>query len=251
MIILLRFILPQSRNKITEMTSSGSTRSMCFWIIWLKKKCRRHPSCLIGPLMWGVVICLLKRRTCSLVFKDFFFFYIPLLVQTWIFLHRGRSVYGQPQCSAPKKELLWNSSNFQCPLKEWPRPWELHTVVASVLTRLKALRTTVQFKDVSEKAYIQAEAADINIPDVIPGQARCREIPAKLKALFHIGDWRLSATESGGALPSQPVLSSLSYAHIQELQRHFEGKGKFAKIKTDNSLPDRSVKVGCWRWASH
>lgn len=28
------------------------------------------------------------------------------------------------------------------------------------------------FKDISEKATIQAEAADINILDVIPGQAR-------------------------------------------------------------------------------
>lgn len=30
----------------------------------------------------------------------------------------------------------------------------------------------MQFKEVPEKAPIQAEAADINIPDVIPGSAR-------------------------------------------------------------------------------
>lgn len=31
----------------------------------------------------------------------------------------------------------------------------------------------MQFKEVSEKATFEAEAADISIPDVIPGQARC------------------------------------------------------------------------------
>lgn len=54
-----------------------------------------------------------------------------------------------------------------------------HTNVAAVLTRLKAQRTSLQFKEVPERASVQAEAADINIPDVIPSQAKCREIPAK------------------------------------------------------------------------
>lgn len=30
----------------------------------------------------------------------------------------------------------------------------------------------MQFKEVSERAAVPTEAADINIPDVIPGQAR-------------------------------------------------------------------------------
>lgn len=49
---------------------------------------------------------------------------------------------------------------------------QLHPIVAYVLTRPEALRTTVQFKDVSERAAVQTGAADINIPDVIPGHAR-------------------------------------------------------------------------------
>lgn len=49
---------------------------------------------------------------------------------------------------------------------------ELHNIEAGVLTRLNAQRTMVQFKEVPEKAPVQAEAADINIPDVIPGSAR-------------------------------------------------------------------------------
>lgn len=49
---------------------------------------------------------------------------------------------------------------------------ELHNIEAGVLTRLNAQRTMVQFKEVPEKAPVQAEAADINIPDVVPGSAR-------------------------------------------------------------------------------
>lgn len=45
-------------------------------------------------------------------------------------------------------------------------------MVTDVLTRLEAPRTKTQFKEVSERAAVQTEAADINIPDVIPGQAR-------------------------------------------------------------------------------
>lgn len=66
--------------------------------------------------------------------------------------------------------------------------WELHTIVAEDLRRMKALRTIVQFKGVSEKATIQAEEVDINILHVILGQARRYEILAKLKTLFYISD---------------------------------------------------------------
>lgn len=47
--------------------------------------------------------------------------------------------------------------------------WELYSIVAGVLTRLKALRTIVQFKGIWEKTTIQAEAVDIKIPNVILG----------------------------------------------------------------------------------
>lgn len=56
----------------------------------------------------------------------------------------------------------------------------------------------MQFKEFTEKATIQVEAATINIPDVIAGQAGWREIPAKLKVLFCISEWGPSAT--GGSL---------------------------------------------------
>lgn len=49
----------------------------------------------------------------------------------------------------------------------------LYCIVAAVLTRLKALRTMVQFKGILEKASIRAEAVvDINIPSVILGWSR-------------------------------------------------------------------------------
>lgn len=104
-------------------------------------------------------------------------------------------LWGWPQWSWA---VTSNSNHTKYPLQEWPKPGLLHTIVA-FLMRVNAQRTRVQFKEVSERTTIQAVAADINIPAVIPGQPRHREIPAKLKAVFCSIDWRLSDIDWGAS----------------------------------------------------
>ncbi|XP_051562853.1 zinc finger MYM-type protein 1-like [Myxocyprinus asiaticus] len=55
-----------------------------------------------------------------------------------------------------------------------------YDIVSGIVTRLRDLRTEEEFKSIYERATSHAEAASIDVPDVIPGHGRRRKIPAKL-----------------------------------------------------------------------
>lgn len=172
--------------------------------------------------------------------------HIPLFAQTHISRHRGRRVRSAT-VQRPRASVYWNSNHFKCSLKEWRRPGSCTPIVAGVLTRLKARRTAMQFKEVSEKATIQAEAADISIPHVIPGQGKALRNTCKVKgAVPH--QWLKTISHRVWRSFTKPVCTSSFLMLIFRSSRVLQGKGNLSKIKTDNTHPDRSVKVGCWRW---
>jgi hypothetical protein len=78
-----------------------------------------------------------------------------------------------------------------------------YTIVEGVIQRVKAMRTDEAFKVLFTKAKRQAEAAGIEVPEEIPGQARRRKVPQKYKYSSK------SATEDYQA---------------QDLEEHYRGK---------------------------
>lgn len=56
-----------------------------------------------------------------------------------------------------------------------------YTVVNGVISRMNTLRTEEEFKEINRNATIQAETRGINVPEEIPGQARRRKVPTKIK----------------------------------------------------------------------
>lgn len=242
------------------MTSGGSTRSMsscniCFEKVWEEIQ----EESVMFDWTADVIHCeeasfVLKqqKRTYSLVCEEVIL-HIPLFAQTHILLHRGCCVRWTT-VQRPKASVSWNSNNFKCPLKEWSRPGSCKPIVAGVLTRLKAQRTTVQFKEVSEKATIQAEAADISIPHVIPGQGKAPRNTCKVKgAVPH--QWLKTISYRVWRSFTKPVCTSSFLMLIFRSSRGvFQGKGNLSKIKNRQYKPwqmcqsrmlEMSMLLGC------
>lgn len=98
-----------------------------------------------------------------------------------------------------------------------------YDIVCGIVTRLRDLRTEEEFKSIYERATSHAEAAGIDVPDVIPGHGRRRKIPAKLMQCSK------SATEDHEPRTLEEFYRvRLFYTFLdvclQELQKQFEGK---------------------------
>ncbi|CAB1445280.1 unnamed protein product, partial [Pleuronectes platessa] len=86
-----------------------------------------------------------------------------------------------------------------------------YTIVEGVIQRVKAMRKDEEFKVLFSKAKGNSEAAGIEVPDEIPGQARRRKVPQKYKYSTK------SATEDYQA---------------QDLEEHYRGKVFFTFLDT-------------------
>ena len=86
-----------------------------------------------------------------------------------------------------------------------------YTIVEGVIQRVKAMRKDEEFKVLFLKAKGNSEAAGIEVPDEIPGQARRRKVPQKYKYSTK------SATEDYQA---------------QDLEEHYRGKVFFTFLDT-------------------
>ncbi|XP_061909659.1 zinc finger MYM-type protein 1-like isoform X1 [Entelurus aequoreus] len=110
-----------------------------------------------------------------------------------------------------------------------------YSVVGGVTDTLSNLRTEEQFSKLFKNATEKAEASEISIPTVPPGQKRQRKVPAKYK---HSST---AATESHSFKSVEeyyrvkmyyPFLDVLS----QELHRRFKGDGKTQSFKVLSAL---------------
>ncbi|KAK0139996.1 hypothetical protein N1851_023103 [Merluccius polli] len=110
-----------------------------------------------------------------------------------------------------------------------------YTIVEGVIERVKAMRTDEEFKVIFTKAERQAEAAGIEVPEEIPGQARRRKVPQK----YNFGS--KSATEDYQAQDleehyrGEKVFFSFLDRLSHELHRRFKGK---------NDTPTGSILSG-------
>ena len=109
-----------------------------------------------------------------------------------------------------------------------------YTIIEGVIQRVKAMRTDEEFKVLFTNAKGQAEAAGIEVPEEIPGQARRRKVPQKYKYSSK------SATEDYQA---------------QDLEEHYRGKVFFSfldrlshelhrRFKGKNDTPTGSILSG-------
>ncbi|KAI4815924.1 hypothetical protein KUCAC02_006047 [Chaenocephalus aceratus] len=104
------------------------------------------------------------------------------------------------------------------------------TIKERFLQLCDELRTDEQFTEIVMKATTAAEALDIEIPEQIPGQGRCRKVPEKFKYSS------TSANEDHHVLTLEEYYrGKLYFTFLDILRQELERRFREREIAVDNN----------------